>query len=38
MRKLLVAALSILGLGFFTAIPDQAQAQVMTWTTIWKLY
>jgi hypothetical protein len=33
MRKLLVAALSILGLGFFSAIPDQAQAQVMTWKT-----
>jgi len=32
MRKLL-AALSVLGLGFFTGNPDQAQAQIMTWTT-----
>ena len=32
MRKLL-AALSVLGLGFFIGNPDQAQAQIMTWTT-----
>ena len=33
MRKLLIAALSVLGLGFFTGNPDQAQAQFVTWTT-----
>lgn len=33
MQKLLVAALSVLGLGFFTGNPDQAQAQIMIWTT-----
>jgi hypothetical protein len=33
MRKLLIAALSVFGLGFFTGNPDQAQAQIMTWTT-----
>jgi hypothetical protein len=32
MRKLLVATLSVLGVGFFTATPDQAQSQIVTWT------